>query len=153
MRKLSFSQYSTYLRCPKLYEFKYVLWLKEPPKPALAFGSALHKGLAWAFQEKIKTGNHPPLNALIEKTWDAIDMHIGKIPNFADNVQKMKENASKLLSEYDAIRTALTPVSVERDFVITSTSLTSPMMGRIDLETENNGGIEITDHKTASWEM
>src|SRR5690606_28965879 len=52
----SYSQLSTYERCPREYKYRYVLGLPTPPSSHLAFGSSVHDSLG-AFYERVKAVN------------------------------------------------------------------------------------------------
>ena len=56
MRKVSFSQLMTYIRCPEHWLFRYNLGLKRTPKKILKHGFALHEVFAYHFAEKKKDG-------------------------------------------------------------------------------------------------
>jgi hypothetical protein len=56
MRKVSFSQLMTYVRCPEHWLFRYKLGLKRSPKKILKHGFALHETFAYHFDQKKKDG-------------------------------------------------------------------------------------------------
>ena len=56
MRKVSFSQLMTYIRCPEHWLFRYNLGLKRTPKKILKHGFALHEVFAYHFDQKKKDG-------------------------------------------------------------------------------------------------
>lgn len=56
MRKVSFSQLMTYIRCPEHWLFRYSLGLKRTPKKILKHGFALHEVFAYHFDQKKKDG-------------------------------------------------------------------------------------------------
>ncbi|MDA1337455.1 MAG: PD-(D/E)XK nuclease family protein [bacterium] len=56
MRKVSFSQLMTYIRCPEHWLFQYNLGIRRNPKKILKHGFALHEVFAYHFTEKKKDG-------------------------------------------------------------------------------------------------
>ena len=56
MRKVSFSQLMTYVRCPEHWLFRYNLGLKRTPKKILKHGFAMHEVFAYHFDQKKKDG-------------------------------------------------------------------------------------------------
>ncbi len=54
LRKVSFTQLMTYLRCPEHYLFHYVLGFKRLPRKAFKHGFALHETVAYHFDQKKK---------------------------------------------------------------------------------------------------
>ena len=54
MRKVSFTQLMTYVRCPEHYLFRYVLGFKKIPRKALKHGFTLHETIAFHFDQKKK---------------------------------------------------------------------------------------------------
>lgn len=56
MRKTSFSQLMTYIRCPEHFLFRYKLGIKRSPKKILKHGFALHETFAYHFEQKKKDG-------------------------------------------------------------------------------------------------
>jgi hypothetical protein len=53
--RISYSRLGAYAFCPKKYDYRYVQELPTPPKPELAFGTALHAVLEDNFRKKLVT--------------------------------------------------------------------------------------------------
>ena len=54
IEKLSSSQITTYLMCPRKYRYRYSDKLEPESRSAnMAFGSAVHAAIAWWWQERI----------------------------------------------------------------------------------------------------
>lgn len=51
-RPLSPSALKTYIRCPKQYEYSYVMGIKKKPEFRMAFGSSIHKGIETNYAHK-----------------------------------------------------------------------------------------------------
>jgi CRISPR/Cas system-associated exonuclease Cas4 (RecB family) len=69
--KLSNSQVSTFLRCPKQWYYRYVKGLKIPPSGAMLQGTAYHGALNEYFKVKIEHSTE----LSIDDTLDAFDMY------------------------------------------------------------------------------
>jgi CRISPR/Cas system-associated exonuclease Cas4 (RecB family) len=69
----SISQVTMWQRCPKQYEYRYVLGLKRPPTPAMASGSSIHAGLEANNRVRIETGEDMPMEALLAHVSDVHD--------------------------------------------------------------------------------
>lgn len=67
IEKINFSSISTFLRCPKQYEFRYVMGLKEPPKISLLEGSAHHAALEMNNKHKQARGFDLTASTVTEK--------------------------------------------------------------------------------------
>lgn len=52
MKRVSFTQLMTYVRCPEHYLFRYVLGFKKPPGKAMKHGFALHETFQYHFEQK-----------------------------------------------------------------------------------------------------
>ena len=52
---MSFSRYSTFLRCPYQYFLSYIEKIKSPPSLAMLLGSSFHKGQQYATEQMIAT--------------------------------------------------------------------------------------------------
>lgn len=54
VNQFSYSQIETYDRCPKLYEYRYLLRVPEPESAALSFGSSVHRSLELFYNDFIR---------------------------------------------------------------------------------------------------
>ena len=64
INQFSYSQIEAYDRCPKLYEYRYLLRVPEPESSALSFGSSIHRSLELFYKEVIN-GQKVNLNILL----------------------------------------------------------------------------------------
>lgn len=76
----SFSQLSMYFRCPKQYAYRYRDGLKDKPKVSLSIGKGGHAALEWNTKTKIRTGADAPVEALLDKASDMMDMYLSEMP-------------------------------------------------------------------------
>ncbi|HEX77153.1 MAG TPA: PD-(D/E)XK nuclease family protein [Dehalococcoidia bacterium] len=65
--RLSFSAVETYLKCPRMFEYRYLWKMPRPVGGGLIQGKAYHAALAAALVQKLHTGQSLPL----EETLDA----------------------------------------------------------------------------------
>lgn len=72
---LSNSQIEMYLRCPKQYEFRYILGVVRPPNVSMAMGTAVHAAVEAIHQVHITTGDYLDVDSakdVFSDSWDAV---------------------------------------------------------------------------------
>lgn len=147
--RISFSAYSSYLRCPKQFEYSYVDGIKSPPKGALILGRGTHKGLEWASKEHINNAAPPPLAQVKEAAAAGIESEMADVPasevqwDEGDDAGAVKDAAVSLVEAYEPIRLENKPLSVEKRFEIEFSNTNYKMLGVTDLET--------TDGRVIDW--
>lgn len=77
---LSYSQLAMYLRCSFQYYFRYVLGLKERPKVSMSIGKGGHAALEWNAKRKIRTGEDAPVEEVVQKASDLMDLYLSELP-------------------------------------------------------------------------
>ena len=118
---LNFSAASTYLKCPKQFEFRYVLGLKIPPKIFMIEGSAHHKALEKNNLSKKGTGRDLKPSRLVDYFMGDFRGRIketGKSLEWeGEKEDGIFQRAKALLSEY-CLRVApkIKPEAVEEKF-------------------------------------
>lgn len=148
----SYSQLSTYERCPREYKYRYVLGLPTPASSHISFGSSVHDSLR-AFYERIRAvhsgieGVEMPektdLLALFESFWRTQGY------DTAEHEQKQRAFGEKILREYlekfDYKNEQ--PLEIEKKFkyAIQDVKITG-VVDRMDLVKE--GVVDIYDYKT-----
>lgn len=55
--KVSYTQVSTYERCPKMYKYRYVIGLPSPANATLSFGNSMHRTLKSFFEMQMRSQN------------------------------------------------------------------------------------------------
>lgn len=71
---VSHSQLSMWLRCPRQWEFRYVMGFREPPSGAQIEGGSYHKTLEINFKQKVDSHQDLPLDQCLDAysdEWDA----------------------------------------------------------------------------------
>ena len=118
---ISHSQISTWLRCPRQWEFRYVRGLKEPPSGALIEGGSYHSTLEVNFKQKINTHEDMILDDCLDVYSDEWDKRVSR-EEYIDwgklRAGQIKDEGASLVSEYMAsTSTFVQPVTVEETVV------------------------------------
>jgi len=154
---LSASSVSAYIDCSLAYKFRYVDGLKsEYISDALVFGSAIHVVLA-EFYMALMIGDRLDTKTILN-TWDTV-WHQHAVDR--DNIQWKRGNSYETaLSGGLGLLAAFSKkfelpdaavVAVEEAFSMTIPGLDIPIIGVMDLVTEDpQGVVTIVDHKTTA---
>lgn len=132
MGHLSYSQISTYMRCPAEYYFKYVREIPSPSNAYMVRGLAVHKGIEESMRQKIKTHKDLPVD-------DVIDLALDRFWKAKDDAEishadKTAEDVISLTKLYMAeIAPSIQPVMVEEQMEIVFDGFKKSLLGYIDL--------------------
>lgn len=146
--KASFSQLSSFERCPQQYRFRYLLRLPSPNSHAANFGSSLHNTLN-AFYEALQRGEQVDLNFLLslyERYW----ISSGYESMAHHNARKKK--GAEILTEFYEVNSKpfKVPAFLERGFTLKMDK--ANITGRIDrIDQLEDGTYEIIDYKTGTF--
>jgi CRISPR/Cas system-associated exonuclease Cas4 (RecB family) len=147
---LSFSAISTYLKCPRQFEFAYVQGIKNPPAVALVEGSSIHESLEATNKEHIGNKKYLPTKVMQEIFADSFSDNSKEIPSEEWEKSGLGKDdvihrGKALLKEYaDITAPKITPVAVEKSIEILMGGV--PVVGFIDLVDKNG----VLDYKTTS---
>ena len=152
---LSYTQLSTYMKCPLQYRFAYSDCLPREQEPAaLPFGSAIHCVLGDYYRALAR--RHPlteeQVLSIFEKEW-GIASHTPLIAWNGTSAEKLMEQGKEMLRAYLSSNQPQRVVSVEHLFSIpvTVNGWSIDLIGSFDLVMEDEeGNLVIVDHKTAS---
>jgi len=142
---LSYTQVDTYLRCPQMYQYRFVFRLPTRPRPQMQFGRILHEALKDALGS---IDRDRPL------TWEMVDAAYVAAwarerfcaPEQAPSLQDL--GRSYLRRAYDAGDLSK-PLLLEQPFSLRVDGLR--LTGRIDrVDRHADGGYELIDYKTGS---
>lgn len=148
---LSVSQVNTYLRCPKQFEFRYILGIRQPPRGVAIQGSGIHATFEVGYNEKRRISKDIPLE-------QALDTYNDYMNNNLDNDTIMDEDvpekAFRAIGE-NIIRRwhkdklpYVRPKAVEKPFATILNGI--PTVGIIDLLDDTpTRGLIVADTKTA----
>lgn len=158
--RLSYSSVSTYLLCPKSWEFRYVIKPRMPVAVALPFGTAIHKAIQTYIAARAEGHDVKPLERLWFDCWqDALNE-----PRNKDNVKwdrtfkHYSDLGVAMLSAPDVIAAvedmepmiALMPAEtaiIEKRVEFQVPGVSVPIVGYIDLIEKDGVPVDI---KTAS---
>ena len=146
------SQLGTYLECSAKFLFANILKIETPSKPALAFGSAIHKTLEQNFSQKIKTRQDLPVEysvALFSDTLDELikDVEKADLTNY-DSERSLKDAGVELVKKYfKEFAYRIFPKLVETTIQVKLAGYPYGLSGTVDLLDEDN---VLIDHKTSA---
>lgn len=140
----SHSRIDRYLRCPEQYRFYYIERLRPRYASAsLLFGQIQHHALASLLKEQTD-----PIKVFLAE-WDKakqLDLNYGRQTwtNLRDRGQLLLERfVEEHLPQLGQVK------DVEQEFQLKITDIDLPYVGIIDLVSESQGAVAVTDFKTA----
>lgn len=153
---VSFSAISTYQQCPLRYYFRYIEGLDEPfVSASLALGGAVHSSAEYHFNE-LMCGNSPPdHDTLLDVFWngwksraETAEIQFGKKDDLA-TIAKTADRIIAAFRESDIATPTGNIIGVEEELRGQLITEMPDILGRIDLITESDEALTITDLKTA----
>ena len=130
---LSPSQFDTYRKCPRRYEYRHIHKIISPPGIAMIKGTAVHRGAEVTHKKTIETGTPMALAEAVQAVSDSFDKKRQDIENWEDeNPDIIKDRALAAFRTYyvEAVP-AIQPVKVEHPFAVKIGTV--PFRGVIDL--------------------
>lgn len=129
----SHSQFSMYRRCPRQFEYRYILGIRQPPGIAMTQGSVIHEGAEKTHRHTIEHGTPLSLAAAESVVSDTFDRMKGNIEDWGDTKpDRVKEMTLHHFRVYHAQSVPLVrPKAVEEPFAVKVGTV--PMVGFIDL--------------------
>jgi len=143
---LSHSRVSKYLLCPEQYRLHYVENLRPRVADAsLVFGQIVHQALNFLF----RTGKDPL--RFFQQAWDdlkTVDLNYGE----RESWEKLRSIGAALSEKFirEEFPKLGTVRASEKPFTLTITNLGVPFVGVIDLVSDLDGKVTVTDFKTAA---
>jgi putative RecB family exonuclease len=153
----SYNQLSKYLRCPLQFYFDYVLGIPRRIVPSgQALGSAVHEALA-VYHQSIKDGKPVGADAVRTSFLEAWERRAGnQVIQFGpgEQAEAILDQGISLLDAYLSEPPPENIIAIEETLiapVCTSQGeiLEKPLVAVVDLLTQDNEGLAITDFKTA----
>jgi hypothetical protein len=116
----SFSQLSTFFRCPKQYEYAYIHKLRRPPELPLASGKAIHETLEHNAKYKMRTKEDMPLDSMLDLAATAHDKHFADVEGSTKAAIGIdKDENIAIAGLYRRTQAPhITPIATERQFLI-----------------------------------
>lgn len=138
---ISVSQVSTYLRCPKQYEWRYVKGMISPPAARMAEGKAMHKSVEVGNRERLLSGMLAPLDMLLDAYSDSwkeerVDVEDWDEDHTEDLI--LKRDRVFLMTYHKNYMPRVEPKNIEQRFWLTTRNLHIPVLGYIDLIAQDN---------------
>ena len=155
---ISVSQVKCYLRCPRQYQFRYVLGAEPEFMPAnLVLGSAVHEGLA-AFYRSVMTTSESPEFDVCMAAFHAtlVGFRKSKLPiKDGDKIEAQGEALLKIFYEntYQDPPNVIgveVPFTIELPDPVTGEILEERLVGALDLVVEQDKKNVVGEHKTAA---
>ena len=148
---LSMSGFNMMRKCPKQFEYSYVLGVVSAPGIAMTKGKAVHKGAEMVHRSTIETGKPLTMDAAVQVVADDFDIEKDKIEDWTDpdTEEKLKPGAVKDAAlanfrvYYVQAVPLIKPVAVEKTFA--KKFGTVPMRGVIDLIDKVPGEYTVND--------
>lgn len=129
----SHSQFNMYKRCPRQFEYRYILNIRQPPGIAATQGSVLHVGAEKTHQHTLAYGNPLPLEKGESIVADEFETRKDQIIDWEDFTPGVIKDV--ILAHYRVYHTQAVPLirpkAAEEAFAVNIGSV--PVLGFIDL--------------------
>ncbi len=140
------SELQAFLKCGKLWEFRYVRGVKLAPRAALTVGSAVDQAVSLNLSQKIQSGEDLPAERVDEIFSDDFDVRARETEWQDEDPGRQKDVGIRLVRAHHAqVAPKIVPESVQEKFLI-ETDAGYDLGGTIDF-TEKSG--VIGDTKTS----
>lgn len=147
---LSPSGFGMYMRCPKQFEYAYVMGKRRPPGFSMIRGVAIHKGAEVVHKHTIKTGTPLSMEAAVQSVSDDWDEGQEQVEDWKDNDGNVVKPGAVKDSAIANFRTyyvqavpLIRPVAAEKPFAMKVGTV--PMRGVIDLIDQIPGEYDLHD--------
>lgn len=150
-KPLSFTDYSTYLTCPRQYILRVVYGLQSQPTPALVYGNIVHKTLELFFKAFKGSRELPSRAELLAY----VDLAAKKLENTAI-VERLLDEAKEVLGRYydSYAQNWHIPVAVElavrNHHIMLDDIWLTGKIDRVDVLDSASNTVRIVDYKTNS---
>lgn len=152
--RLHQSHLSLMYSCPKAYEYRYVMGIKGPPSGVLVTGSATHKSAEENLRHKMSNGELLAEDEVCDISRDEANRIIGEegLQPGADDEGSIETVSGKIVDQaiqlsilhHQEVAPNITPISVERTFVLELEGFPVDLAGTMDIEEVN----KVRDIKT-----
>ncbi len=144
--KYSQSELKTFLKCGKMWEFRYARNLKTPPSAALTLGSSVDTAVHANLAQKIESGSDLPAEAVLDEYSADFDRRRAETEWGEDDPGAQKDVGARLVKlHHEKAAPGIEPATVQERFTL-ETDAGYDLEGVMDL-TEKNG--MIVDTKTS----
>lgn len=113
------SQLHSYIKCGKLYAFRYIEGIVVPPRAALTVGSAVDTGVTANFAQKVETGSDLALNDVLDIFSTDFESRATETDWADDDKGAQKDIGARLLEvHHTKLAPSIQPATVQEKFVI-----------------------------------
>jgi CRISPR/Cas system-associated exonuclease Cas4 (RecB family) len=140
------SEVNTYLKCGKMWEFRYALGIKIPPRSAFTVGSAVDRAVSVNLEQKIHSGEDLSAEEVLDQFSTEFDERSYETDWKDDDPGKQKDIGAALTwIHHKHLAPGISPETVQESFTI-ETDAGFALGGTMDL-TELSGSV--VDTKTS----
>jgi len=144
--KYNQSELKAYLKCGKLWEFRYLRGIKVPPSSALTLGSSVDAAVTANLVQKVETGADLDAEEVLDTFSDEFDRRKTETEWGEENPDRQKDLGVSLVAlHHEEVAPRIDPESVQESFVI-ETDAGYDLHGTID-HVEKDG--TVVDTKTS----
>lgn len=113
------SSLQAFLKCGKLYEFRYIMGLRTPPKAALTVGRAVDEAVNLNMTRKVQTGEYAPVEEVLDFTADTFAREAADTEWGEDKPDEQKDMAIRLSKLHaEAVAPTIEPATVQEEFTL-----------------------------------
>jgi len=148
LEHMSYSSISLYMRCPTQWYFRYVEGLKIPPAVSMVQGTAVHTAAEVNYRQKLNTYEDEDLATVLDVAHDTFVSGTEECDWQAEEVDPavaLDETIGLTKVWHRDLAPLVQPVDVERKVEVSDPTWPVPLIGYVDVETEDR----IIDLKTA----
>lgn len=152
----SFSEVSSFQRCPLQWKYRYIDGAEpEQISAALVLGSGVHAAIEHHFQQIMEVGALPSLDELLQVfdgSWDKETKDLPVTYPRGQDCETIRSTAERMIEQFMTSPHADPGgeiVGIEESFRVVLADDLPDLMGRIDMVTRQGNELCITDFKTA----
>lgn len=152
---ISHSSLQMYRQCPLKFYFKYIAALPEATIPAsFVLGRGVHAALEFYFNELLAGGADPKLDTLLGAFQEGWEEHPAESIKYSksetrDSLGRLADRLLRAFLDSDFARPTGRIIGIEEEFRGSIIPGAPPLLARLDLLTETDDAITVTDFKTA----
>lgn len=147
--KYSQSELKTFLKCGKMWEFRYLKGMKTPPSAALTLGSSVDTAVTANLTHKLETGQELSAEAVLDEFSTDFDQRKNETDWQDDDAGAQKDIGAELVKVHHREAAPLIdPATVQENFVI-ETDAGYDLEGVMDLTEKSGVIVDVKTSRTA----
>ena len=144
--KYNQTELKAYLKCGKMWEFRYLKGIKTPPSPALTLGSSVDAAVTANLAQKIQSKSDMSKDEILDVYSSDFESRKQETEWLDENPGKQKDMGVRLVSlHHDLVAPNIMPATVQEFFNL-ETNAGYDLFGTMDLVEENG---TVVDTKTS----